>query len=861
MNARHVGVRVEGLSLEVAPNLAPANAKMLDAFIQNKTCTENGQIYATQSMIDSFSNALTGQERETFLNAIEKRKRDGRIVEMQGNCDPNAKCISDRRVKTGLYRIEVMKGDQPTCVMNGLAIGGTWILIPKHFIRSWIGRDYLRIRCYGHSVNVPIDLRRVREGSNDYCVYDCGPRFNYHKDIRNHFISENDLRYYTKGVGQLVSLGDVEAEPVINNVNISEMDYDIRYGWPDAPREQRLRKGTTTCRREGWQHNAQTSFGDCGSVLIGFSTRLTGKLLGIHVAGVTNENLGWAILITREMLHELLPGKLVDVVEINERIEIDESGKQNFLLPEGYEVLGTVQASMQCKIMDRTDIMKSVLYDRIFDHTTEPSVMKARDMRNESGESPMRKALKKYVVPTVPFDNKVLDVVEDMMNAEVLKAQPLRTLGHFDIDEITNGLPIEYYDRINPDSSTGWPFVKMKPKDAKPGKRWIWTLEDDKFKLTDPMVISSIKMRLRDLQAGTYYPSVWTHCLKDERRSLEKIRQGSTRIFTMAPVDITYIGRIFFMDYIAAVYNARIKMHHAVGIDPLSPEWTALFNKLNSHGGMVFGIDWSKFDGTLDPECMWRVKNNINHWYDVYGNGMEFDFYGEIFSFDAAQCNRARDIICIDIIHTTQIVGNVIHRKHQGEPSGVFITVVMNGDVNKYYLVVGFIYLSREHDPIVETHYFELVKDIVYGDDAVIAPHLSIQDWFNYLNFSQCMKSFGLICTPADKGGNPYALMPLTDVTFLKRRFLRDEENPSYIRAPLDYQTTFEMINWIRKCDDLVAACLVNCDCSLREAVHLDFDIAGKLYNRINEELMSLDLRPVIFSRSHERQRWLDSFY
>jgi hypothetical protein len=304
-----------------------------------------------------------------------------------------------------------------------------------------------------------------------------------------------------------------------------------------------------------------------------------------------------------------------------------------------------------------------------------------------------------------------------------------------------------------------------------------------------------------------------------------------------------------------------------VGIDPLSPEWTMLFRKLNIFGGDVFGIDHKNFDGSLDPDVMMKVCEDINRWYDAYGNGMTFDFYGKVYHFTPREANIARILLVESMIHTYQIVENVLHQKHQGEPSGVALTVIMNGEGNDYYVRVGYeLILASEiaKNPMLVNRalaFASMVRLIVYGDDAVIAPHKAIQSFFNYKTFAYIMAKYDLQCTPADKKESFTELVPLTDVTFLKRRFMPDVNYPDLIRAPLDVSTTFEMLNWVRKCDDVVAACKVNCDCALREIIHMDSGVCKRLLERINEELGEIDEPPVVFSIKGENARWLGQFF
>jgi len=807
------------------------------------------------ALLNSFSKALPTEIRQEFMGRIDEMYE----VNEQGTNDPNAMAVRDNMILRSIYQARIMRPDGSTWYTNCLAIGGRWILAPAHLFRRFemFPGSHLNLRNYDTSYNIEWDQRKLRLSKDeDFGIYECSPRFPLHKDLRKHFVNNKDLLHYTRGTGQLLTLHHDDLYPLPNQCNIIANDKTVRYGIFDYHAKA---DNLTYQERYAWRHDVQTKDGDCGSPLLAFNKHLAGKLIGIHVAGRENDNTGWAVVLTEEKIRRILPEDLFKVRDIAEYV--DEQGAPRFTLPKGYEYIGTCAPELANVMQTKTDIRPSVLHDEIFPHITEPSVLKANDVRNISGTKPMQLGLAKYTKETLPLPGRTLDIVQQELDGIYEGIKPLRNLGYIDMDLLVNGIPVENYERMNPNSSVGWPYVKYKPRGAASGKRWIYKeLDDGRNEIVNERILDDFERKLRLLIDGELEPCVKIHCLKDERRGIMKIRAGKTRIFTMSNVVETLLIRLFWIDAVAAIYKSRNHTFSAVGIDPLSPEWTEMFDWLTEYGFDVFDFDWQNFDGSLDPDAMWRDTENINHWYDSHGNGIVFDFYGKRFEISAEQCNRARLLLTEDMIHSYQIVNNVVHRKHQGNPSGVAITVVKNGGVNQYYIRTAYYLLQSENEK--NNYPFDtMVRSKVYGDDGVIVPKATIRHWFNYRSFSEKLKRFNLVCTPANKTGEAYETIPIYDASFLKRGFVPDEEEPWKIKAPIELGTAFEMINWVRECDDEVLACLDNVDACLREIIHHDINVAGSLRKLINDTLVRKHLPCSVFSPAGAKEHWRRAFF
>jgi len=170
------------------------------------------------------------------------------------------------------------------------------------------------------------------------------------KDIRHHFISEDDLTY-------LVNWG----EAALNKFNACSFERQLvttnvitnqKYKHLDTLEPYTIYKG--------FQYDAITMSGDCGSILVVYNTRIVGKLIGMHVAGERDRHRGYAELITKQMLDQFVPR----VQPRNRPITVDD--KPAVILPEGnYTYYGTVPSTEAVYPVSRTEIKPSVIHGAI----------------------------------------------------------------------------------------------------------------------------------------------------------------------------------------------------------------------------------------------------------------------------------------------------------------------------------------------------------------------------------------------------------------------------------------------------------------------------------------------------------------
>lgn len=103
-----------------------------------------------------------------------------------------------------------------------------------------------------------------------------------------------------------------------------------------------------------------------------------------------------------------------------------------------------------------------------------------------------------------------------------------------------------------------------------------------------------------------------------------------------------------------------------------------------------------------------------------------------------------------------------------------------------------------------------------YGDDNLVGVSAYYISWFNQTTIAQGYAEIGMTYTDENKSGLEVLSRPITDVSFLKRKFVRMAEVGRVV-APLDLSVCLEMMNWVRGDDDPVLSCEENISTALFE--------------------------------------------
>jgi hypothetical protein len=769
---------------------------------------------------------------------------------------------------------------------NGFGLKGKLALFPFHLFHDLPDGETttLTVRSpkgvYDVNLTMGKHIRRTTASSSvhseDLALVFLGMRVPSFHDVTKHFCSEEDVASMHSTPATVLSLHPTSHTMTQHVAFASRDDQAIEYG--DEHSQYLLPRH--------WTYNVSSYPGMCGSSVHCLNNQSSGCIMGMHTAGLSNVETSYAAIVTREWLEEQLaklfpieaaqhcgPTAVDGPLTLGLEPDLDFSDwttsdppRYPTIQPEGQVSLAAYLSPKSSeRVTAKTDLRPSPLFDLVEPHQTEPAVLHPKDPRLEAPVSPMNEGAKKYAIATVPQNPTFIANALMLISATLLCYIPTG-LGKrvLTIDEGINGVPAAGFARINPLTSPGLPYKRWKPAFAK-GKRFLFDCTNEN---TD-----RLEMRLKDkylsLQLVEYHQQLLRgeqafilsySNLKDERRSLAKVSSGATRLFDCMPLHYNIECRRFFGAFIACMNQNCTKLPSAVGLNPLGPDWTALYNRLNRFGGKVIAGDYKAWDGKLDPDVMYAAVQVINEWYD-----------------DGPENARARITLVEQMIHLYTVYGNVVTLKSQGIPSGVPITADMNGLCNWFYILIALQSIAVEKG--IKLNMDDLsdqLELLFYGDDHVIAPSAEIREWFSFHDVQRYFTSLGMGYTDAQKkGGEQPAFLNLADeTTFLKRTFSPHPTFRTRILAPIETKTIYEEINWLRATPTVEHerdAMYQNLTTVFSEAYHHGSDFYTSLQNKVNDCLSLLreaDLRDSGSSQwrslttgwDYHNELWLDTF-
>lgn len=252
-----------------------------------------------------------------------------------------------------------------------------------------------------------------------------------------------------------------------------------------------------------------------------------------------------------------------------------------------------------------------------------------------------------------------------------------------------------------------------------------------------------------------------------------------------------------------------------IGINVDGWEWKRLHDEMLDFSPYFIDGDYSNFGPSLNAQIIGCSINNIIKWY-------EFN------NLATSSSSLARRVIGEELKNSVHICHDLIYQTMCGSPSGCALTVHINSLVNSYYVRLAYLGLAKEFAP---EHYnlssYSLnVKLFVYGDDLIMSVKPAIIGWFNNVNIAEFYSRYNIRYTSADKSDTITPYRTVSQVSFLKRKFVRLRE---YILAELDVASVEDCANWVWKSLDLRESTLVNC----RAACELAYGRGRSEYVRI----------------------------
>lgn len=760
------------------------------------------KLFSKDSFKEPKSNFQPAFHNAMYFESGEARTTNSprQIVRLQQQ--PNANNINVIRtiLPDNMFRITNGIG---ACVTGLFLRGRTFVTVAHIFATSKkedrIVIEFSNNRSYSLLFN-DLQLHKVKD--MDLVFATCPDILPSARDITNHLCQ---MKHYTGNMMDQVKLLTFSPKTVFVN--------SIESGcYRDTIRSEK----EMILTREALVFKGSTQDGDCGSLYCSVVSN-SPTIFGLHVA---NDKVGhiFAVPICLEMVQEFCK----DQTPIQSVFSQCTRKTSLIRAPSGTEPLGTINKSLRHFIPSSTSIRPSSLHGVLSQPTTAPASMKT-----EEGISPLQLAIDKNTKPNIRIDPILLEEASKYLLPLIGIPNNSRRIVLSTLQSINGSPSFLYTQRIEMRTSPGFPYVK---EGGGKGKTHLFQLVDNQYHPC-PILERRLQSRLSGYSQGVCVPTLWLDNLKDERRSLEKVKNKNTRTFVCPPVDFTIISRQYLQTFVDHLMVNHLFFDCAVGINPHSREWAILYHRLRSvstEEPLWIAGDFSSFDSSIPSQVGWKIMDLIDKWYND-GNTL------------------IRKSIFTDVISAVHCSHDVIYRVDKGNPSGMPLTSIFNSLANTILLRICWIIIVQLLGCGLSSSDFDkYVKVAVFGDDNVLAVHPTCS-WYNMISISKAMQMIGMSYTDSNKNNNTRPFIPFREVTFLKRSF-RIQDMDVY--APLDENSILEMINWVRDSAPIMEATRTNCENAVREYFHYGEPIFEDKKNRINLELSKVGLKPIFLEYS-----------
>jgi hypothetical protein len=851
-----------------------------------------------------FARPLTQAVQKNLLAAQAASFNDGEVAhligEAQGCSDSNGLDLVTNKLgpKSAftLTRHNAPGEKEGRTKIRGFGVCGRLVCFPAHFLPEVPTVLESTLLVGQRNIPLSVDYSKaviMKNGDEDMdlALIELDHGVESFIDIRKHFLRESQLKSLNRFKSMLIrhqaeAGGYFSISNYVNTTSIVELgEGPFNYG----PSYDKLDKQLLN----GFAYNVPTSPGDCGSLLVALDPSLIGRICGVHVGGIVSREMGFSTAITMEVLNDNITKffpkltfgttSLEGLSQLLSNKPIEEQMEKITFIPQGeIELTGMVAPHYAQRFPRGHDIVQSRLFDKVFVHTQEPSVLSPSDPRIDRELappdylSPLQQGGQKYSIPTTPFASDKIDyackLIYNQLSAYGPTGMEMRLLTE---DEVLNGVPSAGYTGMDMSTSPGMPYKNMRPPMSK-GKHIFFSCDAETGKYTIDLHtklhgVNPGGKLLADLNAwesaarnNEDVPLMFNYeNLKQETMGLNKIKIGKTRLFSCSPLSVNMLFRKYFGAYIVLANQNCTNLPSAVGINPLGHDWTSLAQRLLSKGDYNIAGDYKEWDGKLLGAVMGAVVTKIiNPLYSRAGCPEED--------------NRVRERLIEYAIHTYTLLGNTLVQKHQGNPSGIPITSDLNSLCNWVYMLVTFAVLHDEHrrnepkcmvcDEVNPMNANDYLAMTFYGDDHILSVAREARCFFTFNAVRDFFSRHGVTYTDALKrGGVCPDFQTLSEVSYLKRMFVKHESG-RYL-APLEIDSIRNQINWVKKSNDPTEALLQNVESAMKEFFmhgRHQYEEAGAQIRAGLEELQQEDLAMSAqafalpeFSFTQEHQKWL----
>jgi len=771
---------------------------------------------------------------EAYFDAMRQVYADAQVAP-EGLVDGNAWDIISKKLWNNQAIMTTTSGSE---ICKGVFIKGNCFLTYKHWMnacnaeyvtmRFLDGREFFKFKL----ADAKVHERRNTLGENeDIMLLELPKICPQYPDITKYFVTKMDLPKVHSRKAQFCGIASVGSDQLasysLQNLDLIPEDADYENS-----------AGISFTNRSGYKYVGETKPGDCGSVLILRDTAFDKKILGMHVAGCAG--FGFSVCVYYEKLLDLLKnvGWVAQCYPPTELIPTEdvELPKGAFMsigkLPFG---VGTCSGST---------LRPTSISGCCIDTFTKPAYLHPINLLKD-GETilwdPLMKGLEKCGTVIQPLPQELVNLISgDVARVYSNNTSRSRERRIYSLHEAVFGIEgDDYFKSLTASTSPGFPWgLTKQPRTA--GKR-TW-LDLDALTIS-PDLEYHVDKRIEFALAGRRYPTLWMDLLKDERRPIEKVDQGKTRVFSGSPLDFTVACRMYFGAFVAAQAEGRIENESLVGTNCYAFDWNLIALKLKRHGDNIVAGDYSNWDGSVSAQLLFAALDVINTWYG-----------------DDVEGNMVREVLMMDIAFSMHVIGQSVYMWTHSMPSGVYLTATVNTVIGQ--MLMRLFYMSTAPRHMANMSSFEKnVSIVIYGDDNVVGISKEAKGFFNQQTITQAATDLGMTYTDEQKSGNVVPpTRSLTDVTLLKRHFVYSDEEGRWT-GPLQLKTVLDVPNWYRNDNPEAVVLPLIVECTMRELALHDKQTYDTNRHRIVEALVSAHHRvPAIPSYAQLRFEVLNGF-
>jgi hypothetical protein len=543
-----------------------------------------------------------------------------------------------------------------------------------------------------------------------------------------------------------------------------------------------------------------TKSGQCGFPYLIPDKFPASSVLGMHISG--DRRAGCGIVISRETLEKSFsyfqsvaqgPDSAsiarCDSSEDVPRVVLPGRAKFLKVLPKHLAAFMPTKPAVQ-----RNEDFFDTLTDSSFPEIRIPSMLKPTNV-NGVRIDPLQVAVSKIGDNDVPQDqeatvafDKVAEVYRSMWPHSSKSVAPLSE------QATLNGLGPSF-KAITPKKSAGvnqipsvlrgkYSFLKCivcgeSDKCACTMKNWVL---DEAFRKSVQEIDDAIA---RDAPESELM-IVFNDTLKSELRKSERVLAGQSRLFSVGPFELLFLTRKYFGPFMDAFNENFDKFSSGIGLNPHSPDWKNLHDRLMKHRKALFA-DAKNWDANMRFRNIMKIHEEINVWFALERKrqislgmtGIEDDV-----SFERSQ--RIRIGIAKRTYRSIHLIANVLYLV-DGNPSGQGLTGIINTLYNNVSTRAAIIL----HFPAVSpTAVFSLCQLSATGDDIVLTHDLD----YTCQQHADSIARLGIILTPADKSAKfSVSHYSIYEGDYLKRKFRPQD---GLIFAPLDKLSVLGMCNY-----------------------------------------------------------------